>query len=214
MLALDDRVNVVTAKDRRLPGTVRFIGFTAFAAGTWIGVALDAPQGKNDGSVVGRRYFDCAPDHGLFVKEEAVERIPGTAAGSTASSTVGAEGAVGTERDGSVSEASLVQETASSTSDKRVVTGGGGGGSGGAITGVLKLKLAQMMEMLNHQLEIVVKLEEEDRVRDPAALGYSKRASELYAEVLAITNMEQNLISGFKQHLTERLLPRDHNSQS
>ncbi len=73
----------------------------------------------------------------------------------------------------------------------------------GTVTGLLKLKLSQMMELLNRQLEIVVELEEEDHKR--GSFSHSKRAMELQAEVVVITNQEQNLINSFKQCLHERL---------
>uniref|UniRef100_A0A1X7UY93 CAP-Gly domain-containing protein n=1 Tax=Amphimedon queenslandica TaxID=400682 RepID=A0A1X7UY93_AMPQE len=48
-------------------GTLKFIGDTEFAPGKWIGVALDHPQGKNDGSNKGMTYFKCKDKHGVFV---------------------------------------------------------------------------------------------------------------------------------------------------
>ncbi|KAJ1429608.1 CAP Gly-rich domain-containing protein, partial [Ochromonadaceae sp. CCMP2298] len=50
------------------PGTIRFIGHTAFAAGIWIGVELSMPGGKNDGTIGDRRYFKCPRLHGIFVR--------------------------------------------------------------------------------------------------------------------------------------------------
>ncbi|KAL6260053.1 hypothetical protein P5V15_007591 [Pogonomyrmex californicus] len=49
-------------------GVIAYVGPTEFASGTWIGVELDAPTGKNDGAVNGHRYFMCRPKCGIFVK--------------------------------------------------------------------------------------------------------------------------------------------------
>ena len=38
-------------------GRILFLGETKFAAGQWAGVVLDKPEGKNDGSVQGVKYF-------------------------------------------------------------------------------------------------------------------------------------------------------------
>jgi CAP-Gly domain len=54
-------------------GEIKFIGQTKFADGEWIGVELDQPEGKNDGSVIGVKYFECRPEHGLFVKPAQVK---------------------------------------------------------------------------------------------------------------------------------------------
>ena len=55
-----------------MSGTIHFIGETHFAKGVWIGVELDLPKGRNDGSIDGERYFTCEPHHGLFAPPSKV----------------------------------------------------------------------------------------------------------------------------------------------
>uniref|UniRef100_T1KM49 CAP-Gly domain-containing protein n=1 Tax=Tetranychus urticae TaxID=32264 RepID=T1KM49_TETUR len=45
-------------------GVVRYIGPVDFADGIWLGLELSA-NGKNAGTVQGKRYFTCKPRHGL-----------------------------------------------------------------------------------------------------------------------------------------------------
>ncbi|XP_046583518.1 CAP-Gly domain-containing linker protein 4-like isoform X1 [Haliotis rubra] len=53
-------------------GVVRYVGPTDFGEGVWLGVELRTAKGKNDGSVRGKRYFTCKPDHGLIVRPSKV----------------------------------------------------------------------------------------------------------------------------------------------
>ncbi|KNC48857.1 uncharacterized protein AMSG_04602 [Thecamonas trahens ATCC 50062] len=70
-LGIGNRVSV-----RGKPGTVAFVGYTQFdPRGEWVGVALDEAWGRNDGSVAGVQYFDCAAKHGIFVRPAIVSHL-------------------------------------------------------------------------------------------------------------------------------------------
>lgn len=49
-------------------GTIKFVGPTKFSPGTWVGVQLDEPFGKNNGTVKDTQYFECEENYGMFVK--------------------------------------------------------------------------------------------------------------------------------------------------
>ncbi|KAM4724131.1 dynactin subunit 1 isoform 2-T2 [Anableps anableps] len=56
-------------------GTVAYIGTTLFASGKWVGVILDEPKGKNDGTVQGKRYFTCQENYGIFVRQSQIQLV-------------------------------------------------------------------------------------------------------------------------------------------
>ena len=72
-IEVGQRCEVEMADHSHNRGTVRFVGKTAVAKGYWIGVELDEPVGKNDGSVKGHRYFQCDQNYGVFVREGKVK---------------------------------------------------------------------------------------------------------------------------------------------
>ncbi|XP_020363306.1 CAP-Gly domain-containing linker protein 3 isoform X1 [Oncorhynchus kisutch] len=75
-----DEIDISALHHLKQTGTLRFCGTTEFASGQWVGVELDEPEGKNDGSVGGVRYFICPPKLGIFAPvskiAKAVELAP------------------------------------------------------------------------------------------------------------------------------------------
>lgn len=67
------RCQVTVAGSSKRRGTIKFVGNVHFQPGWWVGVQYDEPNGKNDGSVGGQRYFTCQNKYGGFVKPAKVE---------------------------------------------------------------------------------------------------------------------------------------------
>lgn len=73
-LVVGGRVRLLPESDARR-GTVSYTGLVPEipGIGAWVGVTLDEPTGKNDGSVKGKRYFECGSNCGVFVRPERCE---------------------------------------------------------------------------------------------------------------------------------------------
>jgi len=69
--AVGDRVSVIGYKT----GVVQFLGKVKFSGGIWVGVELDRPYGKTDGTVNGVRYFSCKPQHGIMQTTDKVRKL-------------------------------------------------------------------------------------------------------------------------------------------
>ncbi|XP_040260715.1 coiled-coil domain-containing protein 187 [Bufo bufo] len=65
---IGDQVLVKLSK----PGTLMFKGLMSFKVGYWAGVALDKPEGDNDGTYEGIRYFECPTNCGVFVRPRQI----------------------------------------------------------------------------------------------------------------------------------------------
>ncbi|XP_076108565.1 uncharacterized protein LOC143076624 isoform X4 [Mytilus galloprovincialis] len=124
-LKVGDRVFVSGSK----MGTLQYMGETDFAKGEWAGVELDEKQGKNDGAVAGKRYFECKPMFGLFAPIHKVTRLtsgtagpgkPATTPTSQSRSLMNTSLRLSKERSGSQESVSSISSSASSVSRSRL----------------------------------------------------------------------------------------------
>ncbi|XP_078270904.1 kinesin-like protein KIF13A isoform X3 [Rhinoraja longicauda] len=73
-ITLDERASVGNNKN----GTIRYVGAVDFSAGVWVGVELDTPAGKHQGSIHGKEYFRCDPCCGVFVRPNRLLQVSHT----------------------------------------------------------------------------------------------------------------------------------------
>ena len=101
LVSVNEKVMCKTSSGNEYCGIIKYIGSLAVSPGTsiticyltqlhanvysvnclfvllgmWIGIDIGCAEGKNDGSIQGKKYFDCSPNHGIFVKESAVTKF-------------------------------------------------------------------------------------------------------------------------------------------
>ncbi|XP_071783803.1 tubulin-folding cofactor B [Centroberyx gerrardi] len=71
-IAVGNRCQVQVSGQPTKLGTVMYVGTADFKPGYWVGIKYDEPMGKHDGSVKGKRYFECENKYGGFVKPLSV----------------------------------------------------------------------------------------------------------------------------------------------
>lgn len=69
---------VYYCNDKNKTAIVRYLGGPQFSSGIWVGLELPEPYGRNDGSVLGKRYFKCKPNYGMFVRASACSVVTNT----------------------------------------------------------------------------------------------------------------------------------------
>ncbi|CAF4947954.1 unnamed protein product [Pieris macdunnoughi] len=62
---------LVTGKN--VKGAIAYVGCPTFATGNWVGIILDEPKGKNNGTVRGHAYFQCDENCGMFVRPSQLQ---------------------------------------------------------------------------------------------------------------------------------------------
>ena len=73
-ITLGARCHLLQEPTRR--GSIAFVGaideLPGLKGAPWVGVVLDEPTGKNDGSIKGQRYFQCERNRGVVVRASFV----------------------------------------------------------------------------------------------------------------------------------------------
>lgn len=72
-ISVGDRCEVDLQDSGKERGVVMYVGKLDHRKGWYIGVKLDMPFGKNDGSAGGKRYFECEDGYGVFTWPKFVE---------------------------------------------------------------------------------------------------------------------------------------------
>ncbi|CAH2062374.1 unnamed protein product, partial [Iphiclides podalirius] len=73
-LTMGQRVLVV---GKEVKGSIAYVGYPTFASGKWVGIVLDEPKGRHNGTLRGHAYFRCEENYGLFVRQSQLQLLDG-----------------------------------------------------------------------------------------------------------------------------------------
>eukprot|EP01041_Mallomonas_annulata_P007250 gene7250-14786_t len=175
----------VVLKDRTtsLTGIVKFVGSTDFAGGCWVGLCLDAPRGKNNGKVLGKEYFSCPSNHGLFNEKDndanTIHKNPITI--KNIDSTPNKEENI---NESNINSTSIYIPNGAQT----------------RVTGMLKLNISQMMDLLNQQLEIAEMMDSASSVTHSNILT-NTQLIDTKDEILGLCEQQIKISSEFRNKL-------------
>eukprot|EP01083_Nonionella_stella_P225375 801312_1 len=65
----------VALKNTSFSGKVKFVGEVQTKNGIFYGIELYSPNGKNNGTFNGQKYFECVEESGIFVKKNKISSI-------------------------------------------------------------------------------------------------------------------------------------------
>lgn len=172
---------------RLLEMTMLFIFLNAFLSYCryWVGVELAKPVGKNDGSVQGEAYFQCAQNHGLFTRPVHVTMKSSSSAPENA---------------GTFDVKTDINDSSAFARDVTVADEEGGVKAGAELAAInmMKLKIANTMGLLNRQLEIIegfessLSLLKNEEAVDSKHAPTRRMSKQLVGEIVDIVKQEQS----------------------
>jgi dynactin 1 len=190
---------VVIGKDPEVRGTVQYVGQTTFASGYWVGLRLETPTGKNDGSVQGTQYFECPPLHGLFVRPVQLQILDDEEGDEDHEEGGDGEEDFSQQNGLNVKEREREQFEKKSTGDEYVLrTNADTLRETLNAAYALKVKLAKSMSLLNRQLETIEVLEE--KVESVPGV-VDDDCVEFMSTIVELLHEEEKLIAEFKTYL-------------
>lgn len=182
-------VAIIIGKDPEVRGTIQYVGQTTFASGYWVGLKLDTPTGKNDGSIQGTQYFECPPMHGLFVRPGQLRIIEDPSQNEDDSDeNEGGRKIEKTEGWGEAASDGFFRTNADTLRETLNTAY------------ALKVKLAKSMSLLNRQLETIELFE--GRVESLPGV-VDDDCVEFVTTILELLQEEDKLIEEFRAYLPD-----------